>query len=101
MLKKVTKINSINLTVQFIRHKDGVIAYAPSLDLSTVGKTLAKSQRMINEAVSIFIEDLVSRGNLKEVLLGLGWVQHRSTWNPPRTIKEKSISLRLPTLVTA
>lgn len=101
MLKKVTKINSINLTVQFIRHKDGVIAYAPSLDLSTIGKTLAKSQRMIGETIRIFFDELVERGTLTEVLSGLGWVQRRSTWNPPRTIKEKSISLKLPTLVTA
>ncbi|OHA16720.1 MAG: hypothetical protein A3C79_00040 [Candidatus Taylorbacteria bacterium RIFCSPHIGHO2_02_FULL_45_28] len=100
MSKSVTKINSVHLTVQFIKHKDGIIAYAPSLDLSTVGKTLAKSQRMITEAVSIFFDDLVKCGKLTEVLSGLGWIQRRSTWNPPPMIKEKSISLKLPTLVT-
>jgi hypothetical protein len=79
MSKIVTKINSVNLTIQFIKHKDGVIAYAPSLDLSTVGKTIAISQRMISEAISIFFDDLVKRGKLTEVLSSLGWVQRHST----------------------
>src|SRR3989344_5718428 len=101
MSKTSTKINSVHLTVQFIKHKDGVIAYAPSLDLSTVGKTLAKSQRMISEAIHIFFDELITRGTLTKVLSGLGWVQRRSAWSPPRMIKEKSISLKLPALVTA
>lgn len=100
MLKPATKINSVHLTVQFIKHKDGVIAYAPSLDFSTIGKNLKDSQRMFNEGVSLFLEGLIELGTLSEVLLDLGWVKHNTSWNPPRMISEKSVSIKLPTLVT-
>jgi len=96
MSKLAAKVNSVSLTVQFIKHKDGVIAYAPALDLSTVGKTLKKAQLMIHEAVDVFLEELIERGTLAEVLSGLGWICRRSSWTPPRLIGERAISLRIP-----
>lgn len=95
------KINSVRLNVQFIKHKDGVIAYAPALDLSTVGKTLMKAQKMIHEAVNLFLEDLIDRGTLDKVLSNLGWIYRRSSWLPPQPIKEKAISLKIPTIAYA
>jgi hypothetical protein len=101
MSKPKIKINSVRLNVQFIKHNDGVIAYAPALDLSTVGKTLKKAQHMLHEAVNLFLEDLIDRGTLDKVLSDLGWVYRRSSWLPPQPIKEKAISLKIPTIAYA
>jgi len=101
MSKPKMKINSVRLNVHFIKHNDGIIAYAPALDLSTIGKTIKKAQRMIHEAVNLFLEDLIDRGTLDKVLSDLGWVYRRSSWLPPQPIKEKAISLKIPTIAYA
>src|SRR3989338_1241338 len=94
------KLPSIKLTVNFIKERKQVIAYAPALDISTVGKTEAHAKKRFEELVHIFLKDISERRVEDEVLTEIGWtktlVQNRSPklqWIPPVVT---SIDLQVP-----
>jgi predicted RNase H-like HicB family nuclease len=82
----------LELPVAFLREGRFVVAYTPSLDISTSGKTVAEAKRRFGELVRMFIDDLIENNNLDPVLLGLGWkkgtstTNTRGTWIPPQRI---------------
>ena len=69
---RVIKIEG-QLPVIFIKEKNNIIANAPSLDLSTSGKTLKQSKSRFKEILLIFIQELIEMGTLEDVLLENGW----------------------------
>lgn len=89
---------SMKLPVAIIKQGKSYVAYSPVLDLSTVGKTEAKAKKMFVEAVSIFFEELIERGNLNEVLADLGWQKVRKAWSPPK-VSNIPMQIRVPALI--
>jgi hypothetical protein len=87
---------AFELPVSFIEEGDATVAYSPALDLSTCGKNKQDAQRMFEEAVHLFFEDLVENGTIDEVLTGLNWKKNaESAWQPPK-IEQESIGIRIP-----
>ena len=88
---------SIKLTVNFIKERKQVIAYAPALDISTVGKSEAHAKQRFEELVRIFLNDISERHVVDEVLTELGWtkqsIQNKPQWIPPAVT---SIDLQIP-----
>ena len=72
------------LPVVIIKEGEQFVAYCPILDLSTCGKTFKEAQRRFGEILDMFIEDLVERGTLDEVLISCGW--QKTTGPKPRWI---------------
>lgn len=89
---------SVELPVVFIEEDETVIAYTPALDLSTCGSSRAEADKMFQEAVRIFFNDLVENNTADEVLGGLGWKRDeiKSSWIPPK-ISQESVGVKIPT----
>ncbi|MEX0918812.1 MAG: hypothetical protein WDZ85_02480 [Candidatus Paceibacterota bacterium] len=88
------KIENIQLAVTFLREGKSVIAYAPALDISTVGKTEKEAQKNFEEAVQLFLDDIVERDVVAPVLVNLGWVKKQTKWQPPKeSIKSIKVAL--------
>lgn len=65
MLKKkqyerhpITKRIALKFTVIFQKEDDTIVAYCPTLDLSTCGKNMAEAQKRFESAVRLFMENL-------------------------------------------
>jgi len=90
-------LSSIKVTVNFIKEDKQVVAYAPALDISTVGKSQAEATKRFEELVRIFLKDISERHVVDEVLGELGWtkVSHnrKSQWVPPSVT---SVDLQIP-----
>lgn len=91
------KLNfEFKLPVSIIRECKKYIAFTPALDLSTSGKSYEEVKKRFQEAVIIFIEELVEKGTLEEVLLDLGWKRIRARWNPPMIISQDFQTIKVP-----
>ena len=86
-----------SLPVTFFRENKHFVAYTPALDLATSGPSFATVKKRFSEVVEIFIEELVEKGTLEEVLDGLGWTRKTDrTWNPPVVVAQETTSIRIP-----
>lgn len=75
----------INVPVSYFKEDKSFVAYTPALDLSSAGKTLKEAEKNIAEAVSIFMEEILVRGTVDDVLSSLGWkkISKTNEWMPP------------------
>lgn len=77
MKKSIPKKNeSITISIEvFLFKENGFwISYAPSLLLTSQGRTRLQSQNRFQEVLEIFIEDTTERGTLERCLLDCGWL---------------------------
>lgn len=87
-MKKQHHIN-ISVPVTFLKEGSKFIAYTPALDLSTCGNTFEHAQKRFSEAANMFLQDLMERGTLEEVLLSCGWEKvskPKPRWIAPQVI---------------
>lgn len=84
------------LSVSIFREGKRFVAYTPSLDLSTSGKTLKETRKRFEEAAQIFFEELESRGTVDEVLSTLGWKKIESHWQSPVPISHEIKEVKVP-----
>ena len=92
---KKTEVEII-LPVSIFKEGRAYVAYTPSLDLSTSGRTYPEAERHFGEAVTLFFEELLRKGNLEEVLSNLGWRKIRRAWQPPIVVSHKMERMRVP-----
>lgn len=97
MLKTVF---AINLPLVFLKERKTSIAFSPALDLSASGKTPQQAKENFQVVLRLFIEELIERGTLEEVLKEMGWSRHQREWTPPITMK-KIIYVPMRVSVTA
>jgi hypothetical protein len=85
------------IPVLFLRERRTYIAYTPVLDLSASGTSIERAKRNFERTLHLFLEDLLERGTLDQVLRDLGWSRHDHQWQPPIHI-ERSVTLpfRIP-----
>ena len=81
-MNKVHNI-SCSLPVTLLKEKNRYVAYTPALDLSTSGKTVKHAQKMFEEAVQLFLEEIIKQDTVDEVLSELGWQKVKKEWRPP------------------
>ena len=86
----------IELPVSFLREGKKYIAYTPTLDLSTSGKSYKETKKRFEEIVNIFFEELTKKGTLEDALSDLGWRRVQSKWNPPVIISQEFQTIRVP-----
>jgi len=88
---------SVQLVVNFIKEDKQVIAYAPALDLSTVGKDEEQARSRFHDIVTMFLKDITERNVINEVLTDLGWkkeiIRNKPQWVPPVVT---SMNLQVP-----
>ena len=73
--KDSKEIISMTVPVIFVKNKEtgNVFADCPALGLTTCGKTFLMAQKFFREAFSLWYEIILNRGNLRQVLIELGW----------------------------
>lgn len=89
-------IKKVKLSVSFIKERGRYIAYTPALDLSTSGKSIKEAKKRFEEIVEIFLDELVEKGTLNEVLENLGWQKTHKQWNPPKIVSNSSELIKIP-----
>lgn len=87
---------SLNLPVVITKQGKRFVAHTPALDLSTVGKSQKDVQKKFGEAVRLFIEEIVEKNTIDDVLRELGWNKVQKKWNPPQVVSSESIGIRIP-----
>ncbi|MDD5433232.1 MAG: hypothetical protein PHE77_01040 [Candidatus Pacebacteria bacterium] len=83
------------ITVNFLKEGKKFIAYSPAFDLSTCGSTFEQAKKRFEEIASIFIEETKKRGDLENVLAGLGWQKTKTSWQPPVLVGQETHSFAL------
>lgn len=74
------------LTLFFRKEGGSVVAYCPALELSSYGNNQREAEKNFREVLSIFLEDLIQNGTLKDVLQECGFRfvrQPHPHWKPP------------------
>lgn len=100
---KLFRSGELELPVAFLQEGRSVIAYTPSLDLSTSGKNVAQAKKRFEEIVRIFLTDLSENNTLEQVLLSLGWTRgttqkNSNNWMPPQRFLSQE-EMRVPVSV--
>jgi predicted RNase H-like HicB family nuclease len=72
-IKKYEKNVEIALEINLIKDGEYIVAYCPSLELSSFGKTEKEAKASFDEALDIFMEYCIEHGTLEKNLLNLGW----------------------------
>ena len=85
----MTKL-SAQLPVSVFKEGKHFIAFTPTLDLSTSGKTYEQVMKRFDDIVELFFEELTKKGTTEEVLLGLGWEKNKKHIMPPSLIAQES-----------
>ncbi len=93
----INKNFSFNLPLIITKQNKGFVAYTPSLDISTFGKTESEVKSRFIELANLFLEEIVNKQTVDDVLSELGWTKVQKKWTPPIVISSKSIGLSLPT----
>lgn len=96
---KMAKLQ-FSLPVSFLREDKYFIAYTPVLDLSTSGKSFEEAKKRFEEVVNVFFEELLEKGTLDNVLMGLGWNKVQKNWTPPVLIANELKKFNLPASYT-
>lgn len=86
----------VQLQVSFIKEGNRYVAFSPALDFATSGKTLKEAQKMFEEGVAIFLDELERDGATEEVLTNLGWEKHGRKYNPPMIVGQSLQPIMMP-----
>ena len=95
----MTTALSFKLPVTITKQGKRFVAYSPALDISTSGKSKKDAQKRFEELVALFLEEIVERGTLPDVLSELGWRKAQKKWSPPRVVSSKHLGIRIPAFV--
>jgi predicted RNase H-like HicB family nuclease len=80
----------VSLPVSIMKEGKLFVAHTSALDISTSGKTEKEVKKRFQEIVSIFLEEIMEKGTLEEVLRDFGWKKIQKQWNPPTLISQQS-----------
>ena len=72
-IKKDSESVQVALEINLIEDGDYIVAYCPSLELSSFGKSDTEAKESFDEALKIFMEYCIENGTLEKNLLNLGW----------------------------
>ena len=71
------------LTAKIWKEDKYYVAYNPELEVASQGKTSEEAEKMLKEAVSLFIETAKKIGTLNQVLKESGFIKKEKRWLAP------------------
>ena len=99
-LPKPPIIDKTKIEFLIIKEQGAYTAFAPALDLTTCGNSIADAQRMAREVLDIFFDELAAMGTTQQVLEELGWttVERRGElhWQPPQLVGRSIQAISVP-----
>ncbi|MDA2936490.1 hypothetical protein MYX06_04700 [Patescibacteria group bacterium AH-259-L05] len=91
------KVNlQFSLPVTILKEKNRFVAYSPTIDLSTSGKTYNEAQSRFTESSLIFFEEIINKGTIDDVLNELGWQKIKKRWQAPVVVSQQSETVSVP-----
>ncbi|MBI4143142.1 type II toxin-antitoxin system HicB family antitoxin [Candidatus Uhrbacteria bacterium] len=76
----------ITYTAQLLKEDGTYVAYAPELDVSSCGDSPDAARHALQEAVTLFLEEMQRAGTLHTILGEAGYREHGGQWEPPEFI---------------
>ena len=94
--KRAARIPAIDFTVQVWKEGPVYVGYAPELDVSSCGDTVAQTRSRLREAVSLFLEECAKKGTLDSILAESGFEKRGLRYRPRRIIARAKVRLAIP-----
>jgi predicted RNase H-like HicB family nuclease len=94
--KRRTELPEIDFTVHVWKEGTAYVSYAPELDVSSCGNSVAQARTRLREAVSMFLEECSRRGTLDTILAESGFEKRGQSYRPHRIIARAKIRLAVP-----
>ena len=82
------------LTSKIWKEGKHYIAYNPELEVASQGKTLEEAEKMLKEAIGLFIKTAKKIGTLNHILEETGFVKKEKRWLAP-TISFSSLEMKV------
>lgn len=80
----------VSLPVNILKEGKVFVAYTPALDLSTVGDTFDEVKKKFEEAVQLFMDELVQEGKLEQAMEELGWQKINNGYSAPSLVSSNT-----------
>ena len=96
LTKRVARLPEIDFTAHVWKEGTTYVSYAPELDVSSCGDSVAQARMRLREAVSLFLEECARMGSLETVLSESGFAKHGQTYRPRRIIARAKVRLAVP-----
>jgi predicted RNase H-like HicB family nuclease len=94
--KRREYIPEIDFTAQVWKEGATYVAYAPELDVSSCGDSVAEARARLREAVSLFLEECSRKGTLDTILAESGFAKRGRSYRPRRIIARAKVRLAVP-----
>jgi hypothetical protein len=94
--KKRAELPEIDFTAQVWKEGATYVSYAPELDVSSCGDSVAQARARLREAVSMFLEECSRSGTLDAILSESGFEKRGQTYRPRRIIARVKVRLAVP-----
>jgi predicted RNase H-like HicB family nuclease len=94
--KKATQIPAIDFTIQVWKEGSTYVGYAPELDISSCGDTVAQARSHLREAASLFLEECAKEGTLDSILAESGFEKRGLRYRPRRIIARAKVRVAIP-----
>lgn len=95
--RKTVSSAMLSIPVLYLREGRAYIAYTPTLDLSASGTTVARAKKNFETTLRLFLDELIARGTLADVLREMGWSKQDRRWRPPVEVAHASrVPFRFP-----
>jgi hypothetical protein len=94
--KNRLQLPKIDFTAHVWKEGPTYVSYAPELDISSCGDSVAQARSRLREAVSLFLEQCSRMGTLDSVLAESGFQKRGGTYRPRRIIARATLRLAVP-----
>jgi len=94
--KRRAEIPEIDFTAQVWKEGATYVGYAPELDVSSCGDSVAQARARLCEAVSLFLEECSRKGTLDAILSESGFAKRGRSYRPRRIIIRAKVRMAVP-----
>lgn len=96
LTKRKPQVLNIRFTVDVWKEGSAYVAYAPELDVSSCGDSVAEAKARLREAVTLFLEECSRLGNLDAILAESGFEKCDKSYRPRRILTRTKVRLAVP-----
>ncbi|OGL75676.1 hypothetical protein A3F52_04690 [Candidatus Uhrbacteria bacterium RIFCSPHIGHO2_12_FULL_47_11] len=84
---------AINFTTEIWRNGGHFVAWAPELDVSSMGNTIDEARKNLREAMGLFVDEAEHMGTLRDILEESGYVRSVEGWRAPEILAIEKMSV--------
>ena len=94
--KRKPLVPDIQFTADVWKEGSAYVAYAPELDVSSCGDSVAEAKAHLREAVTLFLEECSRKGSLDAILSESGFEKRDKSYRPRRILTRARVRLAVP-----